>query len=303
MPNHLFIINPVAGSGSYKKFENALYALEREQKDIFVEKTEFKGHCRELLKKYRDKNIKRIYSLGGDGSFNELLNAVMKENLSDIVSLGILPCGSGNDYIKNFSRYYDVSKIREPLEYINQMIYSDIMKVDIGKINEEYFCNVLSLGFDAEVIKNSHWFKKNVFIPKKLSYLFSAIYTLIDMKKYDSEIVRDGGREYKNFMMLSIGKGKFYGSGMKVLPNADIRDGFLDMCIVEPINRRRVFALMKKFIEGKHQFLKEVSMSKVRKINIRSQKSIPCQFDGELYYGEEFKIEVIPQAVNLIKPI
>lgn len=90
---------------------------------------------------------------------------------------------------------------------------------------------------------------------------------------------------------------------MKVLPNADVSDGLMDVCIVAPLNKRRFLSLIKTFIEGKHQFIKEVSMFRANKIEICSQEPIACQYDGELKNGRRWKIRLLSKKIDLIKPI
>lgn len=303
MNNHLFIINPFAGNGNYTKIETEIRRFQQSREDIFVMRTEYQGHCDRILKEYLPKGIRRVYMVGGDGSLNELLNVVMNQNLANELSIGVIPTGSGNDYIRNFTEFYDISKIKNLSQYLMSMIHCETIDIDIGKINQKYFWNIVSMGLDAEVIKNSYLFKKNLLIPRQLAYFSSALYTMIDIKNYPLKVFIDQQQTAENFLMISIGKGKYYGSGMKALPNADICDEQMDICMVKPMKRRRMLALMKKFIQGNHEGLPEVSMTQSKEIHIVADKKIPFQFDGELGYATEFEIRVLPKAIRFIKPL
>lgn len=300
---HLFIINPLAGNGEYKRFEEILERLKKDRQDIFLEKTRYKGHLEKIIKKYEKEPVKRVYTVGGDGTFNELLNAIVKNNLSDKISLGMIPCGSGNDYIKNFTDLYDIKRIKNPESYINDILLAEVQSVDIGQMNGDYFVNILSVGFDAEVIKNSILFKRNLLVPNKSSYFLSALYTLISMKRYQCKVELDNGDIFHEFMMVSMGNGKYYGSGMKVLPYGDVSDGWMDICVVDSLDKLRFISLVRSFIKGNHEKAKEVTMRRTKQIKISSQKIIPMQFDGELRQGKEWNIKIIPRAIRLITPI
>lgn len=301
--NHLFVINPFAGDGSYKKVEETVYKLSKLRKDIFVAVSQYQRHCEKILKDYRDKDISRVYSVGGDGSFHDIVNCLMKEDLAKQMGVGIIPTGSGNDYIRNFTNYTEFSKIKNYWEYIHDLMESKTIPVDVGKVNEDYFINVMSVGFDAQVIENSSLFKKNIFVPSKSVYFLSALYTIVKLKNYTCKVSTDNGQKFEDFLMISIGKGRYYGGGMKVLPNADISDGQLDICVVDPLKRRAVFPLIKTFIDGKHEKLSIVSLIKSTGLELYSKEEIPYQLDGELKRGDQWKIRIIPKAISLIKPL
>lgn len=301
--SHLFIINPFAGDGSYKRIEEVLHKLVKTREDVLIETSRYPGHCSEILEHYCNKDVKRIYSVGGDGSFHDLVNCLIRQKLSDRISVGIIPSGSGNDYIKNFTKLTELSMIKNDWEYIHELLEAEVLPVDIGRANDDYFLNVMSVGFDAQVIENSYLFKKNIFVPSKSSYFLSAMYTLMRLKNYSCEIRTNTGEKFEKFMMVSIGKGKYYGGGMKVLPHADTTDGLLDICVVSPLKRRSVFPLIKTFMEGKHERLSVVSLLKSEGLQIRSKEIIPYQLDGELRKGDYWDIEIIPKAISLIKPL
>lgn len=303
MNNHLFIINPFAGNGSYAKIEEEIQRFQQSRKDIFLIRTEYQGHFERILKEYFSKGVHRVYAVGGDGTLNELLNAVMNQNLSNKLSIGVIPTGSGNDYIKNFTQYHDVSKMKNLSQYLMSMLHCETIDIDVAKINQKYFWNIASMGLDADVIKNSYLFKKSLLIPNQLAYFASALYTMIDIKKYPLKVSINTEEITEDFLMISLGKGKYYGNGMKVLPYADICDEQMDICMIKPMNLRKIFALMKKFIQGNHEGLQEVLMLKSKEIHIVSDKKIPFQFDGELGYASDFKIKVLPKAIRFIKPI
>ena len=148
--HHAFIINPAAGKGrslqmigSIKsRFKNFIHSFK-----IYI--TEAPGHATEIAKKIASTGEDvRIYSVGGDGTLNEVINGI--EGFSN-VELGIIPCGSGNDV----ARY--LYPVIDPLKLTYSLRTS--ATIDLGRLNENVF-NIASVGFDAEVVLNSRYFKR-----------------------------------------------------------------------------------------------------------------------------------------------
>ena len=160
---HIFIVNPISGKGNALKIADKIKKVcEKKGLDYEMYYTEYPGEAKRIAKKYIfSKNI--IYSVGGDGTLNEVLNGVVgTKNL-----LAVVPAGSGNDFYKT------LSKIDEKTPTI-----------DIGKINNRYFINIVSIGIDAEVADNVSLMKKRKIPPKQI-YNASLVYTFFKYKYKD----------------------------------------------------------------------------------------------------------------------
>ena len=97
---HIFIVNPISGKGkTLKTVDRIKKVCEEEHLDYEIHYTEYPQEATKIARKYRfTKNI--IYSVGGDGTLNEVLNGIVgTKNL-----LGVIPSGSGNDFYKTLSK-------------------------------------------------------------------------------------------------------------------------------------------------------------------------------------------------------
>mgnify|MGYP001426147672 FL=1 len=170
---HLFIVNPAAGKG---KTLNCITQIEnffkKSKASYCIEVTEKPGHSTNIVKKHLQGGKTRVYSVGGDGTLNEILNGM----IGSVGSLGIIPKGSGNDFIKSIDISYKSGDIME------RTIKGREVPVDIGRVNGRYFINIASVGFDAEVAHNAVKFKKLPLIPGSLAYILSTIITAIRKK-------------------------------------------------------------------------------------------------------------------------
>lgn len=298
--NHLFIVNSKSGKGKSEEYLGLLSSLALKEDTVYVEQTSTIQELKEVLDRYRNK-VGRIYAVGGDGTLSVLISEVMKRGLNHFVEIGTLPAGTGNDYIRNLTNH-DFS-FANPEEQIALMLNGRSTCIDIGRVNREYFVNITSVGIDADVIGNSLHFKNKKSVPVQFAYLISAFYTIFRQKKRKSPKVRLDGRPIRGeFLLVAIGKGKFYGSGIKVLPDAELTGGYFSVLKVDCLSKRRIFSLIKKFIDGRHKDIPETHFFTGKKVEFTSESEFALQYDGEIMYVKEAAVELIPQAIKMIVP-
>lgn len=292
---HLFIINPNAGKG------NALNIIPQIKKifelineEPIIEVTKRPGHATEIVRNYVQSEDYRVYSVGGDGTLNEVLNGIVNSQSQ----LGIIPAGSGNDFIKSLIIDENVSVEK----LLKQTIIGESKKTDIGIVNGKYFINISSIGFDADVVQTSIKLKKSPFIPSKLAYLLSIFLTVFFHKNKNLEILLDNNKINTKTTLLAVCNGNFYGGGMLVAPFAKISDGCFDVCLVEDLSILKILTLFPKLIKGKHSELKEVSFFKSQKLIVDCEKNINLNLDGELVQSKHIEFEILPHAINVIHP-
>ena len=290
---HIFIINPAAGKG--KSLELIPYIKECFkdcEEDYIVRITEYPGHATELAKEYSGKGKCRIYSIGGDGTVNEIVNGMAGTDSA----LGIIPSGSGNDFFRSIHAGNDIKRI------LLDTVIGEERQVDLAKANDKYFINVASVGFDAEIVFNAQKFKKLPGISGSMAYVLSLLYTTVINKNNNIEIDIDGIRQKMSVLLAAIANGRYYGGGMMPAPDAKLNDGWLDICLIRVTPRWKIFALFPKFIKGLHGQLKEVSFYRGKSVTIQSEKYISLSTDGEVVTAKTIKFEILERAINVIFP-
>ncbi|MCX7746215.1 MAG: diacylglycerol kinase family lipid kinase [Clostridia bacterium] len=291
--NHLFVINPAAGKGkALKRIAEIREYFSHREDNVTIETTQRAGHATEIVKRYVSQGTYRVYSLGGDGTLNEVLNGLVGSSSS----LAVVPSGSGNDFIRN------IVNDPEDLGILEKTINGTEVLMDIARVNNRYFISISSVGFDAEVVFNAVRFKKKKFVSGKFAYLLSVITTLFGHKGVQLKVWVDDHKFEMKTLLCAVANGKFYGGGMMPCPDASIYDGELDICLVRDIGRFKILRLFPKYMKGKHLEIKEVSMLKGRKIEIECDREISLNIDGEIEISRKMVYEVIPKGLKIVIP-
>lgn len=295
--NHLFIVNTRSGKGGSKQYLPLLRELKKKRRDVFVETTETIEELREVLSSYAGISIARIYAVGGDGTLSCLVSELVRRGDMRI-EVAALPGGTGNDYIRNLMPRWFFEE--SPEKQIEAVMKARVKKIDIGRINEGYFVNIASVGLDADVIEKSLAFKNSKILPPKLAYAFSAIYTVLLRKhKKSATVYLDGQKLEGDYLLVAIGNGKFYGGGIKVLPEAELSNGFYSIVKVKEMSNWSILRLAKPFVEGRHKEIKEIETLAGRHLRFVADTKFCVQYDGELLISKEVEMELLPSAIKV----
>lgn len=293
---HYFIINPVAGRIQHEEIIEILKeVLKNESYEYNV--TEHVLHARQLAFEAAVKHEDvRIYSVGGDGTLNEVANGIVESGNKEAVLVPI-PLGSGNDFVRSigYKKETDLKKL------IDRAVNCPYIDIDLCKANGRYFLNISSLGFDAQVAANAIAYKKNKLVPKGLSYYLSVFTTFIKMKFYSLTITVDDERTFDNITtLLAVANGKYYGGGIIPVPGADIQDEYIDVCLVDKVSRIKVPIFFPKYAKGNHGDLKEVHFFKCKKIYVRCNNGfVSLNIDGEITKVKEVLFEIMNQKIRI----
>ncbi|WP_411678761.1 diacylglycerol/lipid kinase family protein [Clostridium thailandense] len=290
---HLFIVNPKAGKGkALQLIPHIKNAFKYSNEEFIIEVTKGEGHATELVKRYVNKENYRVYAVGGDGTLNEVLNGIANTESC----LGVIPSGSGNDFIKSIYKETLAENI------IEDTIKGNTKIIDLAKVDDRYFLNISSVGIDAEVVDNAKVFKKYPFISGRAAYIFSAIVTIFTYKYRRIQLIIDDKEITLENTLTTFANGKYYGGGMKVAPDADLQDGLFDICTVDKLSRIKMFTLFPKLIKGTHRQIEEVCFYKAKKIIVSSKDEITVNIDGEIVKRKDVIFELIPKGINFIIP-
>ena len=290
-----FIVNSTAGRGrTGKKISKLVTSINEHKLDFEIELTKAPQHAIQLAKDAINKGFHNIISVGGDGTLNEVINGVMRSGKADEVNVGIIPEGGGNDFATSLNLSSNINKAVNTLQKFN------VKKIDVGKIEDRYFINALGMGFDARAAQISNKIKHLNGLPR---YLLAVIKALVALKPFEAEVKLDNYTYNSPFLLIAIGNGKYIGGGFLLTPEAIVDDGFLDICFIKTITRRRILSLLPSAIKGKHLKEPEVDLKQSKTIEVITKTPLPFYTDGELPELKDplhFKIELLPKKLNLI---
>jgi len=282
----IIIINPIAGRGRCQKIIPKIKEIIKKRAhefDILI--TERKNHAKEYVSNLKDEN-KIIYSVGGDGTVNEIVNGI--KNFEN-TKLGVLPFGSGNDFAKSlgikhnldtFSKDYETKKID-----IGQAFYQ---MNESDKLHETFFVNSLGIGFDALI---AHLIAKNNTLKGLPLYLSAVFRGITKFLSFDVNAKFDNEDFSGKKLLIAVGNGKTSGGGFKLNPLADLYDGKLDVCVIEELSRLKILQKLPKAIFGTHIRLKEVRIKTFRESELNLIQPTWMHSDGE----------VISNSINFVR--
>ncbi|MBO5414623.1 MAG: diacylglycerol kinase family lipid kinase [Bacilli bacterium] len=272
---YVFIVNPKSGKGKAleisKKVEEVCIKRGIDYEIVYTERPKDATLIAKEFK--RDKCV--IFSVGGDGTVNEVMRGVIDtKNM-----LGVIPGGSGNDFYKMLDGSYKLYQ-----------------ECDIGKVNNEYFINTFSIGIDADICDNLIVMRRKN-IPTSQIYNASLVYTFLKYKDKPLEIEINGEVIKDNVTLLSVCNGRVYGGGYKIAPNAYIDDGMFDVYLATNVPKVKIPGLVLKVKDGKHESSKYVRHFKTDRIKIKSPSLVIAEIDGEVIEEKEFDIKLLDQKI------
>ena len=297
----IFVINPKAGKNAHAMsyittIESACEAYNIEH-EIYI--TKAIGDAREFVSE-RCKTLSqptRFYACGGDGTINEVINGAVGCPLAKV---GILPLGSGNDYIKAFPKV-------DFLDMVAQ-INGTPTAVDLIKIKDRYVANMCNIGFDAKVGGNFVKFKRIPGVSGKMAYALSIVDCFLGKISNNMTITMDNGVEIHDKMLLCcVSKGLYCGGQYLASPKAQLSDGYMDVCPIKKISRLQFLKFFDLYKHGNHidnpDLAKWISYYKVKKMTLKSQEKIPFAYDGDVVYLDgTINFEVVENAIEIIIP-
>jgi diacylglycerol kinase (ATP) len=293
---HLFIINPVAGKhDNSAKLTKLIKDFFGSRDDFDIVRTEYKGHAAEIaLNTGRTGLPYRLYSMGGDGTLNEIIQGMVG---FDNMSVTVFPCGTGNDFIKSFES-------KDLFNSVENLVAAEDTEMDIIRCGDRIGINVCSVGFDAEAASNIDKMKKIPFVTGNLAYTLALLYGFLFNMKNHFKLFIDENEEFEGDYLFAVAaNGKYYGGGFMPAPLASVSDGLLDVVMIKAVSRLRILSLIEKYKKGEHINIHEITTYiKAKKLSVKSGRQFSVNLDGECFQSNEVTFEIIPSAIKFAVP-
>jgi len=300
----LIIVNPNAGNGKGKKDWNAISGFLRNEGIAFsVKFTERKGHAIQLCLDAISYGFRKIITVGGDGTLNEVVNGAFANTVcptTDIV-LSLIPVGTGNDWGRMFGIPLDYEKAVKIISNDKRLIH------DIGHISfyigsekkNRYFINIAGLGFESVVVKKTNFQKDNGH-GGKLIYFYNLLTSLLSYKNTKAEIIIDGKVRQANVFSINVGNGRYCGGGMRQTPNALPYDGLLDATVINGMGKFEIIRNLKILYDGTILKHPKIEGYKCRDIKVSCESAMYVEADGESLGHTPAEFTIIPSAINIV---
>ena len=296
--HHLFLVNPTAGKADktedIRKAAEALCTALGESYEIKC--STCRGDLTRLTKEAGETGVEtRVYACGGDGTFNEVVSgAVGYDNLS----VTSIPCGSGNDFIKQFAdpkAFFDLSNFRE--------VRTD--DLDLMQAGDHLSANICSVGFDARIGTSIDAYRRMPLLSGSRAYTASIVVNLIKgvVKPCRVEFP-DGTVVDEKMTLVCVCNGSWYGGGYHPVPEADMQDGMLDVLVVKKVSRLTVARVISAYQKGRYaDFPHLIQYIRTKSVRITTPDPEPMNLDGELLRSNDITISVLPGKLRFFSPV
>lgn len=279
----LLLVNPFAGNKRGMRVADLISSRLRAHFDISIYVSNAPCDATRLILEHKD-SVDAVFVVGGDGTVNEALQAIVGTNLI----LGVFPLGSGNATAFELGILTIKTGIR-------RIIRGKVKTYDCGKVNDRYFMNIAGIGFDTVVALDFH----------KKQQRGLAGYVQLVLKNYFSYVplkvlLDDGERKWRRKVFtINIANMRQLGNFAFTAPMAKPDDGKLDLCVIKPFPKAYTSDLLLRLFSRNLDKSKYYEHLSVTKLNIKGDFT-HANIDGEsIPVHGEMNISVIPQSVRI----
>jgi diacylglycerol kinase (ATP) len=310
------IVNPQAGRGAIgRALPRIKEVVEQEELEYEIVETSAPGHAQELARAAVQSGILFVVAVGGDGTVHEVVNGLMGDDgplVADVV-LGVVPSGSGSDFIKTFGLPTAPEEAARNLAGKNVWGALDIPRIRFrgkdGRDETRWFINIAEAGIGAHVVVSA------AKMPRRLggrAYRLAALRAIIAYKPQIAHLDFNGrkgrgvrpdtplepGKHSGTITMVVIANGQFYGGGLRVAPRAIPSDGMLDVLVGEGTKRDALRAL-RKMPMGDHVPSKIFSEYLVDRLTLDGPEPMLIEADGEPLGTTPAHFDLVRGAIRL----
>jgi len=296
----LVLVNPVAGGGLAQEVLPSLKGFAR-RRGWLVEfrSTQSPENLAAEARRGAAEGHKRLFVLGGDGTFQVLLNALA--GASGVV-LGVIPAGGGNDLAASIGLPQD-PLLAADLLLDGQPALLDVALARTADGKERLYTGGGGVGLDAEAARYASGVYRN--LRGRPRYLLSAIRALMGFHSIRLRALIGTDRQVEinaNALLLCVLNTPCYGAGLRLAPDAQTDDGKLDLVLLEDLSFLEVLALIPSL--ARRGELQTVRVQRLRVDRVRIETDRPCSFhgDGEILGNTPVEVAVVPSAVRILRP-
>jgi YegS/Rv2252/BmrU family lipid kinase len=271
------IFNPTAKGEKARHFRRHLDSLGSQ---CAMKLTAAVGDARRLAAEAVTEGFEIVVAAGGDGTVNEVLNGIGDAPQGfDRVRLGVLPLGTVNVFARELSI---PTKLEAAWQTIcrGQETRIDLPRVQYGtngSVQRRYFAQLAGAGLDARAIELVQWELK-----KKLGPLAYVIAGLSALRGNPSKITATAGSNSASGGLVLIGNGRLYGGQFHVFPEADLRDGLLEVCVFPRVNWLTLARCGPELLLRGKLPSAATTAFRAESLTLASEPAAPLEVDGEL---------------------
>jgi YegS/Rv2252/BmrU family lipid kinase len=245
----------------------------------------------------------RIVAVGGDGTFNEVVNGFFADGKvpRPEASLGLVPAGTGGDFRRTLGWDTRASSALARLAR-NETRLVDVGRVEFARFEggkgARYFLNVSSFGVSGRVVRES---ERQKHLGGRVGFFVATVRGFLGYRDQKIGLCGDGGAaEEMSVTTVAVANGRYFGGGMQVAPGADPSDGIFDVTVWRDFKLSDFVFLAPWIYSGKHVGFARTRTLRVKTLEAQSDEEVLFEMDGELSGRLPIRVSVLPRVLKLI---
>ena len=286
-----FIYNPISGGGKAERARRSLEPLLGDIPHAFHQ-TRARGGATELARKLTSEAVGDvdIIAMGGDGTLHETLNGLRDPARA---RLGLIPCGSGNDFAAVAGIPLDAAKA------LDIILAGEAKPTDYMECAGVRGINAIGTGIDVDILRRYARMKR---LKGSAAYLSSLILTVAAYKSKRFSELLDGRAEPHEALIACAANGQSIGGGIPIAPKAVIDDGLLDVVIIDGIKKPAIPHAFVRLMQRRVLELKSTVFKRQDALAVRAEGPMPIQIDGEIYEDLPFDVKLVHGKLRFYRP-
>jgi len=291
------IFNPAARGNKARHFRRQLDAIGSQ---CALKATTAPGDARRLAAEAVAEDFELVVAAGGDGTVNETLNGIgdAKDGFARIC-LGVLPLGTVNVFARELRIPLRIERAWEVLQR-GRETRIDLPRVEFsenGVRQQRYFVQLAGAGWDARAIELVDWSHK-----KKIGPLAYVIAGLKALRERQPKITVSAGGQSVTGEFVLVGNGRFYGGPVPAFPQADLRDGLLDICILPWLNWWTLMRCAPGLLTNRKPPASIAQFIQAAQFDLAGEPQTAFELDGEWVGHLPATFSVEPKKLRVVVP-
>ncbi|WP_405105293.1 YegS/Rv2252/BmrU family lipid kinase [Paenibacillus sp. FSL K6-1217] len=293
MQQAMIIMNPSSGKAEARDYIRAVEeVLQGAGYQVAVHETAGEGDATAFCNQACSEKYDLVVAIGGDGTLHETMNGLA--NQQHRPKLGIVPMGTVND----FARALQIPLL--PEEAIRTLSSSHTQRVDMGRLNDRLFANVVAAGSLAGSLSSVTTEDKTRL--GFLAYLKEGIKELASNTAHTLTITHDGEIWEGSSPLFIAALTNSVGGFEKLAPAAAVDDGLLHCFIVKDLHLLNSVTVSISLLLGNLRNHKDVIYFTAKEVSVRSAEPVQTNVDGEQGPPLPITLSTIPRHIQVVVP-
>ena len=312
------VLNIYAAS---KRAESYWHKAEKTLKELGVvyhgNRTGRSGNAMEITFDACMAGYRKFIAVGGDGTVHDVLNGIAayldwangvgRTIDFSAFTLGVIPVGSGNDWVKTTGVPKDVcaaaKTLRDGCIGRQDVVKLSVLDENDNEISRSYMVNVGGVGLDPRICEQVNRLKKEG-KRGRILYITSLIHAIKHRKSSGIQVICDGETVFEGlFYSIAFGVGKYSGGGMRQTPTAVLDDGLLDVTVIPELPMKRILREVWRLFDGTFHVVPELVTGKYKEVLVcpSGDGLEPVQVDGEVVGRGKARLKVVDSQINIVR--